>query len=118
MNMVEKNLIKKNCPYCEKIIRGYTHKQNDNMILNHIVSKHSSKIAKYIYNKSVEEKIVIDKLLLIVKPKIKEYIGDQHNLLKLKLRKDYFYQNENVFDDETWNKFLEDLKKYYMETKK
>jgi len=108
------NMIENQCPYCKKTVKGYTQKQINNMILNHIVSNHSHKTAEYLFNKSVKEKKEIDYLLLTVKLKIKDYISNQNKLLKLKLRKEYY---SCIFTEQSWFNFLKELQKYYEDMK-
>jgi len=37
-------MIKKKCKYCPKIVEGYTEKQTNYMLRQHILSKHPEKI--------------------------------------------------------------------------
>ena len=37
-------MIKKECKYCPKVIEGYTEKQIDHLMMQHVISKHPDKI--------------------------------------------------------------------------
>lgn len=45
--MVSMELIKKKCPYCDRIIEGTTIEQVDANLKSHMVFKHSDKIKFY-----------------------------------------------------------------------
>jgi len=37
-------MINKKCPFCNKVIEGYTEKQVENMMKQHIMNKHKDKV--------------------------------------------------------------------------
>ena len=39
-------MISKKCDYCDKVIEGYTEKQVDYLLMQHIFGKHPEKIKK------------------------------------------------------------------------
>ena len=51
-------MIEKKCPFCEKIIEGYTKKQVDYLLKQHILSKHKDKVN---FHSPIKEKNIAER---------------------------------------------------------